>query len=266
MGWFDGASDVGSTTSHRTRKSSSSKHHHHSSREKRSSPRASGASLFGLGVPEPSSSHRSHSRSRSAHGDPRGSSASFFNPFGIEEPTKHDREKHEREKHEREKHDKEKERSRGLGSIFGGGSEGKHSASRSSFFGGFGSGRSSSYYKRSPRQGYLKRIYAKLRRLLRDLIYYMKKNPMKVFMLVIMPLITGGALTTLLAKFGLRLPAGLQKLFGGANGGRGGGGYEYSRTKVEGPLGAMGGLGGVANMVGGMGGIGSAMSLAKMFM
>lgn len=132
--------------------------------------------------------------------------------------------------------------------------------------GGFGSGRSSSYYKRSPRQGYLKRVYAKLRRLLRDLIYYMKKNPLKVFMLVIMPLLTGGALTTLLAKFGLRLPPGLQKLFGGKNGGRGGGGYEYSHTKVEGPLGALGGLGGVASMMGGMGGIGSAVSLAKMFM
>jgi len=83
----------------------------------------------------------------------------------------------------------------------------------------------------------------------------MKKNPMKVFMLVIMPLITGGALTGLLAKFGMRLPPGLQKLFGA--GGRGGSGVEYERSKMSasGPIGAMGG---VASAMGGMGGIGSA--------
>jgi hypothetical protein len=119
-------------------------------------------------------------------------------------------------------------------------------------------------------------MYSKLRRLLRDLIYYMKKHPMKVFVLVIMPLITGGALTGLLAKFGLRLPAGIEKMFGAAGGsgmgvGRGAGGHmQFERTKVEGPLGAMGGLGnlagGVGSVVGGMGGIGGAVSLAKMFM
>jgi hypothetical protein len=119
-------------------------------------------------------------------------------------------------------------------------------------------------------------MYTKLRRLLRDLIYYMKKHPMKVFILVIMPLITGGALTGLLAKFGLRLPAGIEKMFGAAGGGgmgvgRGAGGHmQFERTKVEGPLGAMGGLGnlagGVGSVVGGMGGIGGAVSLAKMFM
>ena len=96
----------------------------------------------------------------------------------------------------------------------------------------------------------------------------MKKNPMKVFMLVIMPLITGGALTTLLAKFGLRLPPGVAKMFGGnqaRGGGFGGGGSstEWEHSKVSGPLGAMGGL---ASAMGGMGGIGGAMSLAKMFM
>lgn len=98
---------------------------------------------------------------------------------------------------------------------------------------------------------------------------------MKVFMLVIMPLITGGALTTLLAKFGVRLPPSVVKMFGGAQGGGGGFGgggrrggmeREWEHTSVSGPLGAMGGLGGLASMVGGMGGIGGAMSLAKMFM
>jgi hypothetical protein len=129
--------------------------------------------------------------------------------------------------------------------------------------------RSSSYYKRSPRSGYLKRAYAQLRRLLRDLIYYLKRHPMKVFMLVIMPLITGGALTGLLARFGIRLPGGLEKMFGAAGGGgygvgRGAGGHmQFERSKVEGPLGALGGLG---NLAAGMGGLGGAMNVAKMFM
>jgi hypothetical protein len=134
---------------------------------------------------------------------------------------------------------------------------------------GFNTGRSSSHYKRSPRSGYLKRAYAQLRRLLRDLIYYMKRHPMKVFMLVIMPLITGGALTGLLARFGIRLPGGLEKMFGGAAGsrygvGRGpGGGMQFERSRAEGPLGALGGLG---NLAAGMGGVGGAMNFAKMFM
>jgi hypothetical protein len=114
----------------------------------------------------------------------------------------------------------------------------------------------------------VKRVYSQLRRLLRDLIHYMKKHPMKVFMLVIMPLITGGALTTLLAKFGLRLPASVQKMFGGMNGAgstsRGGGSqWEHSKVSGSGPL---AGLGSMASAMGGMGGISGAMSLAKLFM
>lgn len=144
---------------------------------------------------------------------------------------------------------------------------------------------SSSSYRRSPRSGYLKRMYAQLRRLFRDLLYYAKKHPMKVFVLVVMPLITGGALTGLLAKFGIRLPAGVERMFGmaGGMGGMGGGrgfgdmgmgggvgrgrdgGMQFERTHVEGsgPMGMMGGLGSV---LGGMGGVGGAVSLAKMFM
>jgi len=155
------------------------------------------------------------------------------------------------------------------GSIFGGGSP-KRNSSRSSFFGA--NSRSSSHYKRSPRTGYLKRAYAQLRRLLRDLLYYLKRHPMKVFMLVIMPLITGGALTGLLARFGIRLPGGLEKMFGGHAGagagiGRGaGGGMQFEHSKAEGPLGALGGLGGLGSLASGMGGVGGAMNIAKMFM
>jgi len=54
----------------------------------------------------------------------------------------------------------------------------------------------------------------RLKRLFRDLVYYAKRHPLKVFMLVIMPLITGGFLTALLAKFGLRLPPALTKMMG----------------------------------------------------
>jgi hypothetical protein len=53
-----------------------------------------------------------------------------------------------------------------------------------------------------------------LKRLLRNLVYYAKRHPIRVFMLVIMPLVTGGALTALLARFGLRLPSGVERMLG----------------------------------------------------
>lgn len=90
-----------------------------------------------------------------------------------------------------------------------------------------------------------------------------------------MPLITGGALTGLLARFGIRLPGGLEKMFGGHGGGHGGGlgmgrdgrgGMQWERTHVEGRGSGAGALEGLGKVVGGMGGIGGAMSLAKMFM
>ncbi|KAI1852244.1 hypothetical protein JX265_006293 [Neoarthrinium moseri] len=99
----------------------------------------------------------------------------------------------------------------------------KHNASKGSFFNlghnsstrsFFGLGRSSSYYKRQPRSNFMQRMLKQLKRLLRDLVYYAKRHPMKVFMLVIMPLITGGALTALLARFGLRLPPGIERMLG----------------------------------------------------
>ncbi|RMJ12169.1 hypothetical protein CDV36_008189 [Fusarium kuroshium] len=111
------------------------------------------------------------------------------------------------------------------GSIFGGG-YGKHNSSRASFFGlgggnnsrssFFGTNRSS-YYKRSPRQGFIQKTYKQLKRLLRDLVHWAKRHPWKVFFLVIMPLITGGALTALLARFGLRIPPAIERMLGVAS-------------------------------------------------
>ncbi|EFQ31324.1 hypothetical protein CGRA01v4_10632 [Colletotrichum graminicola] len=109
-------------------------------------------------------------------------------------------------------------------SIFGAGSPDnhKHNSSRSSFFGipnasrssFFGLGGRPSYYKRSPRSGFVQKTLKQVKRLWRDLVYYAKKHPYKVVALVIMPLITGGFLTALLARFGLRLPPGIERMIG----------------------------------------------------
>lgn len=102
----------------------------------------------------------------------------------------------------------------------------RNNASRSSFFGlpnvstrsFFGGGdkhrSSTSSYRRSPRPSFLNRAYKQLKRLLRDLVYYAKRHPIKVFTLVVLPLLTGGALTALLARFGLRLPPSLERMLG----------------------------------------------------
>lgn len=69
---------------------------------------------------------------------------------------------------------------------------------------------------------------AKVKKWLRDLYYYMKRHPVKVFFLVIMPLITGGVLTKLLSKVGIRLPRQLERMIG-SDVSRGAGGRYYSR-------------------------------------
>jgi len=94
----------------------------------------------------------------------------------------------------------------------------------------------------------------------------MKRHPLKVFVLVIMPLITGGALTGLLRQFGIRLPHGVERMFGAMGGGDMGvgrgrnGELQFERERYEGPLGAMGDLGSV------MGGASGLLGVAKMFM
>ncbi|KAF5669822.1 hypothetical protein FHETE_4810 [Fusarium heterosporum] len=125
-------------------------------------------------------------------------------------------------KHRSRSNSSSRERGRGFAeSIFGGG----HGKNNSSFFGlggnnsrssFFGNSRSS-YYKRSPRQGFVQKTYKQLKRLLRDLVHWAKRHPWKVFFVVIMPLITGGALTALLARFGLRIPPTIERMLGVAS-------------------------------------------------
>lgn len=63
----------------------------------------------------------------------------------------------------------------------------------------------------------MQRAYKRLKRLIRDLVHYAKRHPWKVFFLVVMPLITTGALAGLLARFGLRIPPSLERMMGMAS-------------------------------------------------
>ena len=137
-----------------------------------------------------------------------------------------------------------------------------------------------SAYSRSPRRGFLARCYKKLRHLLKKLKKYMKTHPLKVFVLVIMPLITGGVLTSMLARFGIRLPHVVEKFIAKISGkptykdflgvgmsvmGTSVGKDRYGQPQFErkrgggGPLDSFGGVSGVLDGVGGI------MSVAKMF-
>jgi len=133
-------------------------------------------------------------------------------------------------------------------------------------------GRSGSYYKRRPRDGFISRLIYKLKHLIRELWYYARRNPLKVFAFVIMPLISGGVLAGFARQFGIRLPSFLMGNAGAqaAGLGRMGGGY-YGSAGYGGDFGggAMSGLGKMAmDSMGGMssGGLGSLMSIAKNFL
>lgn len=54
---------------------------------------------------------------------------------------------------------------------------------------------------------------------------YARRHPVKLLMMIL-PLLTGGALAGILAKFGIRLPRGLENMVGGGRShlGMGGGG------------------------------------------
>lgn len=88
-----------------------------------------------------------------------------------------------------------------------------------------------------------------IKKIFRNLYSYARRHPVKVFFLVIMPLLTGGALHNILRQFGIRLPAGLSSMMGGYGGNRGG--FSSLSSFADG---------------GSEGGIQSAMRIAKMFM
>ncbi|KPI45895.1 uncharacterized protein AB675_783 [Cyphellophora attinorum] len=130
--------------------------------------------------------------------------------------------------------------------------------SSSSFFSSFSNDRG---YSRSSsarsRPGFLN----KLRKFLRQILAYMRRHPLKVFMLVIMPLITGGALTKILGQFGVRLPVGLERMVGGM-GGRSGDRF-YSRGGAR----DFDGGSALPGMGGGIGeGLGGLLGIARAFM
>ena len=87
-------------------------------------------------------------------------------------------------------------------------------------------------------------MLSQIKRYLPRLYKYAREHPVKLVMMLL-PLLTGGALAGVLAKFGIRLPAGLANLVpGSANGRRGYGGRSDS---------------------GGEGGVQSLMKIAQMF-
>ncbi len=107
-----------------------------------------------------------------------------------------------------------------------------------------------SFYKRRPRDGYIQRMVYQVKKILRNLYSYARRHPVKVFMLIIMPLITGGALHNILRQFGIRLPGGLSSMMSEFGSSRGG---------LSSPISSFGGRGGEA-------GIQNIMEIAKMFM
>lgn len=94
-----------------------------------------------------------------------------------------------------------------------------------------------------------------IKKLFRDIVRYARKHPVKVFFLVILPLLTSGVLVKLLAMVGLRLPHGVASALGGA----GAGGAARGFGGMEGAMGGVGGGKGLSESVSGL------VSLAKMF-
>ncbi|EAS31806.1 uncharacterized protein CIMG_07285 [Coccidioides immitis RS] len=95
-------------------------------------------------------------------------------------------------------------------------------ANRSSASSVYSAGGSSSR-RAKPRSGFVARIVHKIKRLFRHIVHYAKRHPVKVFLMVIMPLITGGVLQKLLSAVGVRLP---KSLMGGRSRGGSIGGFD----------------------------------------
>ncbi|OAL06809.1 hypothetical protein IQ06DRAFT_288670 [Phaeosphaeriaceae sp. SRC1lsM3a] len=137
---------------------------------------------------------------------------------------------------------------------------------------------STSRYKRSPRDGYLQHLYAKLRHFLREIWRYAQRHPYKVFFMVIMPLVSGGVLHKLARQFGVNLPEmGGQGARGGHSGGGHSGGNYYGSAGYgdERSAGGMGGfdmstlssgIGTAQSLAGGISGLASLAGMASKFM
>ena len=144
---------------------------------------------------------------------------------------------------------------------------------------------STSRYKRSPRDGYISYLYAKVRHFLREIWRYAQRHPYKVFFMVIMPLVSGGVLHKLAKQFGVNLPemgghgargghsgsghgsssgyygsAGYGDEFGGARGGAGGGFGGLDMQSIA------GGIGTAQSLAGGISGLASLAGMASKFM
>jgi hypothetical protein len=88
----------------------------------------------------------------------------------------------------------------------------------------------------------------------------MRRHPLKVFMLVIVPLLTSGALIKLLSRLGVRLPRNIEGMFGG-------GGSREARYYSRGGARDFGGGSALPGMSGGIGeSVSGIMKLAQMFM
>ncbi|EEH10568.1 conserved hypothetical protein [Histoplasma capsulatum G186AR] len=124
-----------------------------------------------------------------------------------------------------------------------GGHANRSTTSAASLF-SIGSAGSSSSRRAKPRSGFVARVVRSIRRLFRHIVRYARSHPLKVFFMVIMPLITGGVLQKLLSVVGIRLPPSL--------GGGHSGGFKTGN-------GGGAGGGGLGESVGGL------VSLAKMF-
>ncbi|CAI7615111.1 unnamed protein product [Penicillium glandicola] len=98
----------------------------------------------------------------------------------------------------------------GLSGLGGGRSGGRSSPSVFSSF-------SSSSRRARPREGFVQRMIRDIKRLFRDIYRWARRNPMKVFMMVIVPLLTSGVLPKLLAMIGIRLPHAVTSALGGAS-------------------------------------------------
>ena len=80
------------------------------------------------------------------------------------------------------------------------------------------------------------------------MVHYAQRHPIKVFFLVVLPLITGGVLQKLLSMVGIRMPRSLSGLMGKSGGSSGGYGGSGSSGGGEGLKDSVSGLVSLAKM------------------